>query len=272
MYIFLEPSCELKKNIRSIFIILKNISVFDLLFIIGMVSHKVLVLVKLGNTKIFFSFFYQRRYEWGVFSSRFKADISCLIPSLSWNKKKAQKLSQSKEVFFLKSSPHEAWEGISVEGRQNSGGRFIQGTHFSRKDWPQHPWPAGQAAFSLPGAFVFQFGPFFNQEKKAKAFETKTCTGNLVTVLVSLFIITQLTECSVLCVCVLMSMYNLYYYYFCTWLLSCSVHQDAKNILEIKISTGCAHERLQMEPCSDFFLFLYLFNWSNNKIYAYVFN
>lgn len=47
----------LKKSIRSIFIILKNISVFDLLFRIGMVSYKVLVLVKVGNTKIFFLFF-----------------------------------------------------------------------------------------------------------------------------------------------------------------------------------------------------------------------
>lgn len=112
---------------------------------------RVLVLVKVGNKGFHLG---QGQYEWGVFTSRFKTDISCLIPSLSWNKK-AQKLSRSKEVFFLKSSPGEAWKGISAEGRQSSSGRFIEGTRFSRKDWPQHPWPAGRAAFSLPGAFVF---------------------------------------------------------------------------------------------------------------------
>lgn len=176
MYIFLEPSCELKKSIRSIFIILKNISVFDLLFIIGMVSYKVLVLVKVGNTKIFFLFL-PEAIRVGGFLVTFQGRYFLLDTVIVLKQKKAQKLSQSKEVFFLKSSPHEAWKGISVEGRQNSGGRFIQGTHFSRKDWPQHPWPAGQAAFSLPGAFVFQFGPFFNQEKKPKHSKQKPARG-----------------------------------------------------------------------------------------------
>lgn len=110
-----------------------------------------LVLVKVGNKGFYLG---QGQSKWGVFTSRFKTDISCLIPSLSWNKT-AQKLSRCKEVFFLKSSPGEAWKGISAEGRQSSRGRFIEGTRFSREDWPQHPWPAGRAAFSLPGAFVF---------------------------------------------------------------------------------------------------------------------
>lgn len=64
--------------------------------------------------------------------------------------KEAQKLLW-RLFFLLKSPPWEAWKGIWNEGRQSSRGRFIQGTRFSREDWPLHPWPAGQAAFSLPG-------------------------------------------------------------------------------------------------------------------------
>lgn len=150
MQIILSYRASFQKKHSFRFYHSKNISMFELLCSIGM-AFWVLVLVKVGNKGFHLG---QGQYEWGFFTSRFKTDISCLIPSLSWNNK-AQKLSRSKEVFFLKSSPGEAWKGISAEGRQSSSGRFIEGTRFSRKDWPQHPWPAGRAAFYLPGAFVF---------------------------------------------------------------------------------------------------------------------
>lgn len=98
-----ELACKFSKSIRSDFIIVKNISMFEPSCVIGMAFVQSFRL-KVGNKGFHLG---RGRYEWGVFTSRFKTDISRLIPSLSWNKN-AQKLSQSEEVFFLKSSPGEA--------------------------------------------------------------------------------------------------------------------------------------------------------------------
>lgn len=79
---------------------------FDL-FIIGMISYRVLVLVKVGNTRIFilpgaivggFLVTFQDRY--------FLFDTVIVL------KQKAQKLSQSKEVFFFWSLHHTKLEKV----------------------------------------------------------------------------------------------------------------------------------------------------------------
>lgn len=214
MYIFLEPSCELKKSIRSIFIILKNISVFDLLFIIGMVSYKVLVLVKVGNTKIFFLFL-PEAIRVGGFLVTFQGRYFLLDTVIVLKQKSTEALAVQggllSEVFTIRGLKRYFSRRSTKQRRQVHPGDTFQ---------PQGLTPAPMTRWTSsifsPRRFCLSVWTLFQPRKKAKAFETKTCTGNLVTVLVSLFIIAQLPECFVLCVCVLMSMYNLYYYYFCT--------------------------------------------------------
>lgn len=99
-----ELACKFSKSIRSDFIIVKTYLCLNPRALLAWLLCRVLGLVKVGNKGFHLG---RGRYEWGVFTSRFKTDISRLIPSLSWNKN-AQKLSQSEEVFFLKSSPGEA--------------------------------------------------------------------------------------------------------------------------------------------------------------------
>lgn len=162
---------------------------------------KVLVLVNVGILEFFHL---ARAVRGGAFTSRFKTDISCLIPSLSPDKK-AQKLSQDEKVFFLKYSRWEAWKGISTEGRQSSSGRFNQGTRFSRKDWPRHPWPAGQAAFSLPGAILFGLERF-SALKKPKHSKKESVRGFHFQCFNYIYIN---RKGSGLCVCLHMSICNL---------------------------------------------------------------
>lgn len=76
---------------------------------------------------------------------------------------------------------------------------------------------------------------FSAKEKKPKDSEQNLSVKSRYSV--SLFISAQLPRCFVFYVRVLTSMYSFFNDYFCTWLLSCIVHRDAKSILEIKIST-----------------------------------
>lgn len=128
---------------------------------------------------------------------------------------KAKKLSQDEEVSFLKSSWRESWKGISTEGRQSSSGRFIQGTHFSRKDWPQHPWPAGQAAFSLPGAIRCALEVCSTLKKQLKLIRSKSRWIPRFTRVLTVFIPGEAPrKGSDLCICLLVSICNLFVFIF----------------------------------------------------------
>lgn len=104
--------------------------------------------------------------------------------------KKAQKLSYTRRSSFSSLRDHKPEKVFQAKVDKSSRGRFIQGTHFSRKDWPQHPWPAGQAAFSLPGAFLFGLEPFFlSRKKKCQSIERKSqCVNSTFTVFKTVFI------------------------------------------------------------------------------------
>lgn len=151
---------------------------FELLCVISMALCKVLVLVNMGIFYFFFFFFsFTTKLSMGLFQVMFQ-DRYFSFYTVFVLGQKAKKLSQYVEVSFLKSSWRESWKGISTEGRQSSSGRFIQGTHFSRKDWPQHPWPAGQAAFLSQALFALLWRTVppskKEKEKRLKLIQSKS--------------------------------------------------------------------------------------------------
>lgn len=170
-------------------------------------------------------------------TSRFKTDISCFIPSLSSDKK--PRSSPSTWRFALRSLHHETVEKVfSAEGRQSSSGRFIQGTRFSRKDWPQHPWPAGQAAFSLPGALCFTFGfDCFFHTKRAKWDSVRECHTS--TRFYQYLYQAQPPNASDLCICLVSICNFLVLFLYMISTLYCALRCE-KYIGKIKISTDYA--------------------------------
>lgn len=145
-------------------------------------------------------FHWHRAVRWGGRLSRHvlrQIFFCCLIPSLSWNtqQKKPRSFSFSSYTIgsslslshsfslSLKPSRPEAlkkvFQAYKVDkSSSSSGSRFIQGTRFSRKDWPRHPWPAGQPAFSLPCARFSSVWSLFSslgRGKKCQSIQKSQC-------------------------------------------------------------------------------------------------
>lgn len=125
-------------------------------------------------------------------------------------KQKAQKLSQSKEVFFSEVFTIRSLKRCFSRRSTKQRRQVHPGDTFQPQGLTPAPMTRWTGSIFFPRRFCLSVWTLFRPRKKAKAFETKTCTGNLVTVLVSLFMLAQLPECFVLCVGVLMSMYNLF--------------------------------------------------------------
>lgn len=79
-----------QKAFVPIFLLLKTYLCLNPCALLAWLLCRVLGLVKVGNKGFHLG---RGRYEWGVFTSRFKTDISRLIPSLSWNKKRTEAFS-----------------------------------------------------------------------------------------------------------------------------------------------------------------------------------
>lgn len=100
---------------------------------------------------------------------------------------------------------------------------------------PQHPWPAGQAAFSLPGAARFALQGFSTGKKNLKAFKVTASARMPHFYAFFIYISTQKFW--------FVRLFNMqsFWFYFCTWFLLCIVHWDVRSILKkIKISTEYA--------------------------------
>lgn len=96
MYIFLELAYELKKHSFNFYYSKKSLVHYWHGFI-----------VKMGNTKVFLFTRGDTSGGGGGVLVTFKDRYFLFDTVIVLKQKKAQKLSQSKEVFFLKSSPYE---------------------------------------------------------------------------------------------------------------------------------------------------------------------
>lgn len=169
MYISLELSCKFWKSFRLAFIPLKMYLCLNSCALLAWFLCRVLVLVKVGKTKVFI---YQGRYEWGVFTSRFKTDISCLIPSLSWNKKHRSSLSPRRSSFW---SLHQAkLEKVFQTKVDKAAVAGSSRGHVSaaRTDPSTHD-PPDEHHFVSRALLSFSLDPFSTKKRKSQSIRNK---------------------------------------------------------------------------------------------------
>lgn len=172
MQIILSYRASFQKSSRSDDSILKAYLCLNSCAVLAWLLCRVVVLVKVGNKGFHLG---QGQYEWGVFTSRFKTDISCLIPSLSWNKKSTEAFSvqggllsevftrRSLKRYFSRRSTKQQWQ-------------VHRGDTFQPQGLTPAPMTRRTSSIFSPRRFCLLVWTFFfsAKEKKSQRIRNKT--------------------------------------------------------------------------------------------------